>query len=313
METVLPVLFGIALFCQIQAAEQSIFEAREGEFHRIVSKSAKLEKLGEGLKFTEGPVWIEKDGGYVVFSDIPANELKRWSLKDGVTTFRQPSNNANGNTVDLQGRLVTAEHAARRVSITQEDGTVLPLVEHFNGKKFNSPNDVVVKSDGTVWFTDPSYGTPKDQQKELEGDWVFRYDPSTKQLTVVVKDFDKPNGLCFSPDEKKLYIADSGKPHHIRSFEVEKNGTVSHDQVFCVIDKGGPDGIRCDAKGRIFSSAGDGVHIFSPEGKLLGKILVPESPANLCFGGPKFSTLFITARTGLYKIELNTQGNRHQK
>lgn len=292
------------------AADPQIFDARDPEFHKIVSKSAKLEKLGSGFKFVEGPAWLQKEGGFLIFSDIPANELKRWSAKDGITTFRQPSNNANGNTVDLQERLVTAEHSSRRVSITQEDGIVLPLVEHFHGKKFNSPNDVVVKSDGTVWFTDPDYGIPQGQSREIEGNWVFRYDPATKELTPVVKDFDKPNGLCFSPDEKKLYIADSGKPHHIRVFDVEKNGTVSHDAVFCVIDKGGPDGIRCDARGHILSSAGDGIHIFGVDGKLLGKILVPENPANLCFGGPKFSSLFITARTSLYRIELNVEGTR---
>ena len=165
------------------------------------------------------------------------------------------------------------------------------LVDRFDGKKFNSPNDAVVKSDGTIWFTDPPYGLPKGETKEQDGNYVFRFDPKTKTTTLAAKDFDMPNGLCFSPDEKKLYVADSGKPRHIRVFDVQPDGTLTGGAVFCQIDKGVPDGIRCDAQGRIFSSAGDGVHIFSPDGKLIGKILVPETPANLCFGGTDGKTL----------------------
>ena len=170
---------------------------------------------------------------------------------------------------------------------------------------------MVVKSDGTIWFTDPDYGLGG-KPKEMEGNWVYRHDPKSKKTTVLVKDFDKPNGLCFSPDESKLYVADSGQPKHIRVFEV-KGDSVSAGKVFCKIDKGGPDGIRSDAEGRIFSSAGDGVHIFSPDGSLIGKILVPEAPANLCFGGKDFKTLFITARTGLYRIDVTTAGHRNKR
>jgi gluconolactonase len=158
-----------------------------------------------------------------------------------------------------------------------------------------------VKSDGTVWFTDPDYGLGGNK-KEQEGNFVFRFDPKTKQVSAVVKDFDKPNGICFSPDEKKLYVADSGKPHHIRVFDVQKDGTLANGKIFCVIDKGVPDGIRCDKQGRVWSSAGDGVHIFAPDGSLIGKTLVPESPANLCFGGKDGKTLYITARSSLYAI-----------
>lgn len=292
-------------------ADAADFEIRdEAAFRKIVPPQAKVEKLAGDFRFTEGPVWIDQEGGHLVFSDIPANELKKWTPQ-GVTTFRSPSQNANGNTVDLQGRLVSAEHSGRRVSLAGKDGKPETVVDQFNGKKFNSPNDVVVKSDGTLWFTDPDYGLGG-KPKEMEGNWVFRHDPKTKETIALVKDFDKPNGLCFSPDESKLYVADSGQPKHIRVFEVKGN-SVSDGKIFCKIDKGGPDGIRSDAEGRIFSSAGDGVHIFNPDGNLIGKILVPESPANLCFGGKDFRTLFITARTGLYRIELATPGHRNKR
>jgi gluconolactonase len=294
--------------CALRAAD---FDVRnETEFKNIVPADAKVEKLASGMTFIEGPIWISAPEGYLVFSDVRADELKRWTAKDGLTTFRKPSFNANGNTLDLQGRLITCEHTGRRVSILEKDGALKTLVDQFGGKKFNSPNDVVVKSDGTVWFTDPPYGLPKGAPKEQDRNYVFRFDPKTKTTTAVAKDFDMPNGLCFSPDEKKLYVADSGKPRHIRVFDVQKDGTLTGGAVFCQIDKGGPDGIRCDAKGRIFSSAGDGVQIFDWEGKLVGKILVPETPANLCFGGKDGQTLFITARTSLYSLPLLVKGAR---
>lgn len=278
----------------------------EVEFKKCVPAKAKVQKLAGDFKFTEGPVWVPEDAGYLVFSDIPANELKQWTQQKGVVTYRKPSNNANGNTLDRNKQLITCEHSGRRVSI--EEGSLLkPLVEESGGKKFNSPNDAVVKTDGSVWFTDPDYGLGNNP-KEQPGNFVYRFDPKTRKATPVVKDFDKPNGLCFSPDEKKLYIADSGKPRHIRVFDVQKDGTLANGKVFCEIDKGGPDGIRCDSKGRIWSSAGDGVQIFAPDGSLIGKILTPETPANLCFGGPKGKTLFITARTSLYSIEVAVTG-----
>jgi gluconolactonase len=290
----------LAGFCVLLPAAD--FDIRdEVEFRKIVAADAKVEKLAGDMGFLEGPVWTPSDGGYLVFSDIPNNELKKWSKSSGLTTFRKPSNNANGNTLDVQGRLASAEHGGRRISMTQKDGTVQAVVETFEGKKFNSPNDVVVKSDGTYWFTDPDYGLGKNP-KEQAGNYVYRFDPKGKSITAVVKDFDKPNGLCFSPDEKKLYVADSGKPRHIRVFEMQAGGTLDEGKVFCTIDKGGPDGIRGDNAGRIWSSAGDGVHVFAPDGKLIGKILVPESPANLCFGGPDGKTLYITARKSLYAI-----------
>ncbi len=297
-----------AFFALSLSTEAAGFEIKnEGEFKKIIPAGAKVQKLAGGFGFEEGPVWLSK--GYLVFSDIPANHLKKWSKETGTTIFRDDSYNANGNTVDKQGRLLTAEHSGRRISRTEKDGSVTTIVSGFEGKKFNSPNDLVVKSDGTIWFTDPDYGLGKNK-KEQEGNFVYRFDPKSKMISAVVKDFDKPNGLCFSPDEKKLYLADSGKPHHIRIFEVQKDGTLANGKVFCVIDNGVPDGIRCDNKGRVWSSAGDGVHIFAPDGLLIGKILVPETPANLCFGGKDGKTLFITARSSLYAIQTSVRGAR---
>jgi gluconolactonase len=281
----------------------------EAEFKKIVSPDAKVEKLAADLAFVEGPVWNPADGGYLIFSDIPADELKKWRKAEGLTTFRKPSHHANGNTLDREGRLVTAEHGARRISRTEKDGTVATLVERFEGKKLNSPNDVVVKSDGTIWFTDPDYGI-KSEEKEQPGNYVYRFDPVTKEIKSVATDFNKPNGLCFSVDEKKLYIADSGAPKHIRVFDLQRDGTLANGKVFCTIDKGGPDGIRCDEVGRIFSSSGDGAQIFASDGKLIGRILLPESAANLAFGGADGKTLFLTARKSLYSVPLLVRGAR---
>lgn len=292
------------MVCSMKLAAADFEIKNEAEFKKIIPPTAKVEKLAGDFKFLEGPVWIPENGGYLIFSDIPANQLKKWSKETGVTVFREDSHNSNGNTVDRKNRLVTAEHTGRRVSFTEKNGEIKTVVSEYDGKKFNSPNDVVVKSDGTIWFTDPDYGIGKNK-KEQDGNFVFRFDPKTKNLTVVSKDFDKPNGLCFSPDEKKLYIADSGKARHIRVFDVQKNGTLANGKVFCAIDKGVPDGIRCDKEGRVWSSAGDGVQVFAPDGSLIGKILVPETPANLCFGGKNGKTLFITARTSLYVIEIS--------
>ena len=304
----LALLCAVAALARLPAAEVEIRDAVE--FNKIVAPDAKLARLATGMKFTEGPVWLAGAGGGLVFSDIPADELKKWTAKDGLTGFRKPSFNANGNTVNRAGRLITCEHSGRRVSQLNRKGVLRTLVDRFEGRKFNSPNDAVVKSDGTVWFTDPPYGLQKGEAKEQDGNYVYRFEPKTKTTTIVVKDFDMPNGLCFSPDESKLYIADSGKPHHLRVFEVQPDGTLTGSGVFCQIDKGVPDGIRSGAQGRIFSSAGDGVHVFTADGKLIGKILVPETPANLCFGGADGKTLFITAQTSLYSIPLLVKGAR---
>lgn len=286
---------------------------RAPEFEACVASNAKLVRLATGMKFIEGPVWLPKNG-QLVFSDIPANELKAWTPGKGVETYRAPSQNANGNTLDRRGRLLTCEHSGRRVAVVGEDGVLRTLADRHEGKRFNSPNDVVVARDGTVWFTDPEYGLATDPQtkkkvgKEQTGNHVYRYDPRTGKVTLAAQGFDQPNGLAFSPDESKLYVADSGAPKHIRVFAVATDGTLSGGKVFCTLDQGVPDGIRVDRDGRVWSTAADGVHVFDAYGHRLGKILTPESPANLCFGGTNGTTLFITARTSLYSIEVKVKG-----
>lgn len=307
---VYPFILGIYLLLtgfllQAQDQNSTFMVFHEEEFSKVVAKGEKVIKLAGQMVFTEGPVWVPEKG-FLLFSDIPANEIKKWD-GDKVTTFRSPSNNTNGNLLDEQGRLLSCEHGTRRVTRTLEDGTIEVLVDSYEGKKFNSPNDLDVRSDGTLWFTDPPYGL-KNRKRELKENNVFCYNPKTKELKIVAKDFDRPNGLCLSPDEKKLYVADSGEPHHIRVFDLLPDGSLSKGRVFCTVNPGSPDGIRCDTTGRVFSSAGDGVHIFTPEGKLVGKILVAERPSNLCFGGKKGNLLFITARTSLYAIQLKVKG-----
>jgi len=254
-----------------------------------------------------------------VWSDIPNNRMLKWTAGGGVTEFRKPSNYANGHTRDREGRLVSCEHGARRVTRTEWDGSITVLADKYKGKRLNSPNDVVVKSDGTVWFTDPPYGILSDYEghkgeSEIGACHVYRFDPKTGKLTIAADDFDKPNGLAFSPDEKILYIADTGASHdpegprHIRAFKVGKDGKLTGGKVFAVCDSGLFDGFRCDEDGNIWSSAGDGVHCFSPKGELLGKIRVPEVVSNVTFGGPKKNRLFITATTSLYAIYLNRRG-----
>lgn len=280
------------------------------EFARIVPAGSRVKKLAGDMQFVEGPVWVP-DGGYLLFSDIPADEIKKWQ-DEKLSVFRKPSRNANGNLLDGFGRLLSCEHGSRTVTRTvtrtAKDGTVETLIGSYQGKKFNSPNDIAVRSDGTIWFTDPPYGLKK-RTKELNRNNVFCYQPDSGKVVIVVSDFDKPNGICLSPDEKRIYIADSGKPRHIRVFDVAPDGSLSNGRVFCSIERGAPDGIRCDAAGRVFSSSADGIEIFTPAGGLIGKILVPEIPANLCFGGAGGKTLFITARTSLYSIELDVAGS----
>ncbi len=297
------------LVLQVLSLAAADFDIRdEAQFKQLFPEGAKVEKLADGFGFVEGPTWVRNEGGYLVFSDIPNNRLLKWTKSAGVSTFRQPSQNANGNTTDRVGRMLTAEHSGRRISIMEKDGKVKTLVDRCNGKKFNSPNDVIVKSDGTVWFSDPPYGLPKGETKEQDGNYVYRFDPASQTVRVVTTDFDMPNGLCFSPDEKKLYIADSGKPHHIRVFSVGKDGSLSDGKVFAVIEKGGPDGIRSDTQGRIWSSSGAGADIFATDGSLIAKVNLPKAGANLCFGGENGKTLFVTSRDALYAVETKVSG-----
>ncbi len=273
----------------------------QAAFQKLFPKGAAVRKLAGDMKFIEGPVWVaEPAGGYLVFSDIPANELKRWDAKSGVRTFRAPSGSANGNTLDREGRLLTAEHAGR-ISRTEKDGTVTTVVDSFEGKKLSSPNDVVVARDGTIWFTDPPYGLAGRKQ-ETPGNYVYRLDPVKKSMTAIVTDMPSPNGLCLSPDEATLYVANSAKPPEIRAYAVSTSAPFK-GRVFTTLDKGIPDGIRCDVLGNVWSSSGEGVQIFAPSGQRIARILLPESAANLAFGGPNGRTVYMTARTSLYAVD----------
>jgi gluconolactonase len=282
-------------------------EVIDESFKAIVAPDAEVRPIAQDLKFTEGPTWYEAEK-CLLLSDIPADTIYKWTEAEGLKPWRQPSHNTNGNTVDRQGRVVSCEHSGRAIVRSGKDGKVETLCSTYQGKKLSSPNDVVVRSDGTVWFTDPPYGVPKGEQKEQEKNRVYRLDPGAKEPVAVAEDFDMPNGLAFSPDEKVLYVADSGRPHHVRRFRVKADNTLEGGEVFVTIAPGGPDGIRCDSQGRLFSSAGDGVQVFSPEGNLLGKVRTPQAAANLCFGGPDFRTLFITARTGVWAVTLLVAG-----
>jgi gluconolactonase len=300
-------LLGLAALMSACGSEAPINQAAftvvdEAAFRQILPADAEIIKLAGDLMFVEGPVWIGADGGYLVFSDIPANELKRWDARGGVQTFRAPSGSANGNTLDLQGRLVTAQHDGR-ITRTEADGSVRMLIDEVDGNKLSSPNDVVVRSDGTVWFTDPPYGLG-DNTQETPGNYLYRFDPASGDAAAVVTDTDRPNGLCFSPDERTLYVADSGmQTRHIRAFSVNADGrSLSGGQIFASLDRGAPDGIRCDEMGNVWSSSGEGAQVFSPDGRLIARILLPESAANLAFGGADGKTVYFTARTSLYSV-----------
>ena len=294
------------------------YEVIDPSFGDCLIGHARVERLWTGARWSEGPVWFPA-GRYLVWSDIPNNRMMRFDETDGsVSVFRQPSHNSNGNTVDREGRLVTCEHLTRRVTRTEHDGIITVIADSFDGKRLNSPNDVVVKSDGSIWFTDPSYGIMMDYEgdraeSEIGACHVYRVDPSgaIRQMTT---DYVKPNGLAFSPDEASLFIADTGGTHEpdgpkqIRKHSVGADGTLGGGEVFAECTDGVFDGFRLDRDGRIWTSAADGVHCYDTSGVLIGKVLIPELVANVCFGGPKLNRLFICGTTSLYSVFLNVNG-----
>lgn len=296
------------------------YDIIESEFSSYILGTAHVERLWTGGRWCEGPAWFG-GGRYLVWSDIPNNRMLRYDDTDGsVSVFRTPAQNSNGNTVDFQGRLVTCEHLARRVTRTEHDGSLTILADQFDGRRFNSPNDAVVRSDGSIWFTDPDYGILMDYEgkrapSEIGACHVYRIDPDSGDVTRVASDYVKPNGLAFSPDETHLYIADTGRTHdpdgpaHIRRHQVtaDARGLTGGD-VIAECGAGLFDGFRMDVDGRIWTSAGDGVHCLTADGQLLGKIRIPEVVANVCFGGAKRNRLFITATTSLYAVYLNVSG-----
>jgi gluconolactonase len=297
----------------------SSFEVIDARFHKLALPYIHVEKLYTGCRWAEGPAWFAA-GRYLVWSDIPNDRVMRWDETDGsVSVFRQPALNSNGHSVDLQGRLISCEHRGRCVSRTEHDGTRTVLASHFEGQRFNSPNDVVVKSDGSIWFSDPSYGIDSEYEgdaapSEIGAQRVYRVDAASGAISVVASDFVQPNGLAFSPDESLLYIVDTGAthrlegPHHVRRFSVGANGALTGGEVFATCPIGLYDGLRVDVHGNLWLSAGDGVHCHAPDGALLGKVLIPESVSNLCFGGAKRNRMFICGTTSLYSVYLNTRG-----
>jgi gluconolactonase len=281
-----------------------------------VDGDGSLRRLHTGCRWTEGPVYFPA-GRYLVFSDIPNDRLLRWDETTGeVGVFRQPAGYANGHTRDRAGRLVSCEHGNRRVSRTEHDGTVTVLAERYQGKRLNSPNDVVERSDGSIWFTDPSYGIDSDYEgyraeSEIGACHVYRVDPDDGEVRIVADDFTRPNGLAFSVDESKLYIADTRqKPSHIRVFDVTDSGTLTGGEIFGTSDSGGFDGLRVDTEGRVWAAAHDGLHCFAPDGTRIGKLKVPEICSNLTFGGPRRNELFITATSSVYNLRVNFNGAR---
>jgi gluconolactonase len=285
-------------------------------FDKYRQFNAAVERLWTGARWVEGPVWFG-DGRFLVFSDIPNNRILRWTEENGsVDVFRRPSSYTNGNTRDREGRLVSCEGDSRQVTRTEYDGTITVLIDRYRGKRLNAPNDLVVHSNGSIWFTDPGYGILSDYEGHVDAFELpanlYRLDPDSRDVAVVADDFARPNGLCFSPDEKVLYIVDtgqpSGKPQPIRAFDVIDGKRLANGRLFCDAGATGSDGIRCDTDGNVWAAADDGVHVIAPDGKLIGKIQLPEICANLCFGGAKRNRLFMTASQSLYALYVNTRG-----
>jgi len=296
------------------------FKVLDPRFSNCLTGHGRVERLWTGARWVEGPVWFAA-GRYLLVSDIPNNRLLRWDETDGsVSEFRSPSNCSNGNTLDLQGRLITCEHMSRRVTRTEHDGTITIIANEYLGRRLNSPNDVVVKSDGSIWFTDPTYGILSDyegvqSESEQKGCYVYRVDPSLKEITVVATDFIKPNGLAFNCDETALFISDTGLSHqpngpkHIRKITLKEDGkTLGKSSIFADCNAGLFDGFRFDTEDRLWTSAGDGVHCFDPDGTLIGKIIIPEMVANVCFGGKYLNRLFIAGTTSIYSVYLTVNG-----
>ncbi len=300
--------------------DANTFAAFDERFNALFNPNARLEKLYGGCRWAEGPAYFPS-GRFLVWSDIPNDRMLRFDETNGsVSVFRMPAGFSNGNTVDRQGRLVTCEHGNRRVTRTEHDGSITVLADRYEGKRLNSPNDVVVKSDGSIWFTDPAYGIDSDYEgnkaeSEIGACHVYCLDASGS-LRIVAYDFVRPNGIAFSPDERRVYVSDTGATHvkngprHIRVFDLDEKGRVSNGKVFATCDSGLFDGFRLDDEGRIWTSAGDGVHCFAPDGTLLGKILLPEVTANVVFGGLRRNRLFICCTTSLYSMMLPVNGAR---
>ena len=288
-------------------------EIRDERFRRVVGDDAPLETLGTGFQFTEGPIWHPSEH-HLTFSDMPGDEMRRWSAPAGVTSFRKPSNKANGNTYDRLGRMLTCEHATSRVTRTGRDGKIAVLATHYRARELNSPNDVVVSQDGFIHFTDPTYGrmpvfgVPRAPELDFRG--VYRLSEDGAELILLVDDFDQPNGLCFSRDESRLYVNDTERGH-IRLFDVRPDGLLGDAGVFADVTgegSGAPDGMKVDRDDNVYCCGPGGVHVFAPDGGALGVIKTPETVANFTWGDPDMMSLFLTASTSLYRVRTRTPG-----
>ena len=288
-------------------------EIRDEKFRAVVGGDVEIEEVGSGFEFTEGPIWNHLEN-HLIFSDIPGNIMRRWRPDGSIETWRQPSNMANGNTYDGEGRVVTCEHATSRVTRTESDGSVTVLATHYGDKELNSPNDIVVKSDGAIYFTDPSFGRmeyfgrPREQLLGYQG--AYRLDPDSRELTLLVDDFDQPNGLCFSLDESQLFINDTMRAH-IRVFDVNDEGTLKNGRVWAEVtggNDGAPDGMKVDSQGNLYVTGPGGIHVFDPDAACLGVIKMPQGCANFCWGDDDLKSLFVTATTSLYRVRVQVAG-----
>ena len=293
------------------------FEIREARFGHFLLSNASLETLASGFRWIEGLVWMG-DAGCLLFQDLPSDRTLRWTEGQGVSVYRSPSGYANGQTRDRQGRLISCSHRERCLFRTELDGAVTRLIDRHDGRRLNSPNDVAVKSDGSIWFTDPLYGIQTDyeggRQTSEQPPALYRFDPGTGNIRIAAGDFDGPNGLAFSPDERRLYVSETGDQtsnnpkQYIRAFDLGEDGRLSGGEIFHKIDPGYADGLCVDEDGNLWASAADGVHCLDPSGRLLGKVLVPHRVSNLTFGGALKNRLFIGGSNTLYSIFLNRRG-----
>ena len=290
-------------------------EIRDDRFRSVVGEDVEVEELGTGFEFTEGAIWhpVEK---HLIFSDMPGNIMRKWTPEGGIETWRKPCDMANGNAYDRAGRLITCHHTTNSVTRTEQDGSITVLATHYQGKELNSPNDVVVRSDGSIYFSDPSfgrmeyYGVAREQELDFRG--VYRLDPETGNLTLLVDDFDQPNGLCFSPDESQLYVNDTMRDH-IRVFEVHEDGSVSKGRVWAELtgDRDGhADGMKLDSQANMFCAGPGGIHVLAPDATSLGIIYVPQVCANFCWGEDDLRSLFMTASKSLYRVRVKVAGKK---
>lgn len=295
------------------SASSDHLEVRDRHFTDIVGESVTFEKLGSGYLFTEGPLWhpIEQ---HLTFSDMPGDIMRRWSAKAGVQTFRQPCSKSNGLVYDKSGRMVICEHATSRVTRQETNGSFTTLASHWQGRELNSPNDIVVRHDGAIYFSDPKYGrveyfgVPRPQQLDFQG--AYRIDPKSGETQLMARDFGQPNGLCFSLDEQRLFVNDTER-QHIRVFDIAADGSLQNNRIWAETTgegQGAPDGMKIDAIGNIYCCGPGGIHVFAPDAQCLGVIKVPEYTANFCFGDPDYRSLFITAATSLYRIRTRVPG-----